>query len=143
SRAGYPLGNFQVTGATSLLPGKGGLAPSLGVDLRYFTSDSGFAREMARMPGKGPTWITGLFVLPDGEKRERLIASYIKVTPPLKVHARGLAVFNDDRGVFDHLADYDFAAPLHPSGHTFLRREGGVEYLYFAHPYPLTRVRAT
>jgi hypothetical protein len=143
NRPSYPLGNFQVTGATSLLPGKGGLAPDVGVDLHYFTGDDGFARQMAPMPGKGPTWITSLVVLPDAEKRDLLIASYIKVEPPLKVYARGLAVFNDTKGVFEHLCDFDFAAPCHPTGHAFLHQEGGVEYLYFATPYPLTRVRAT
>src|SRR5262249_31410215 len=35
-RPGYPLGNFHVPGAVSELPGKGGLAPEVGVDLAYF-----------------------------------------------------------------------------------------------------------
>jgi hypothetical protein len=84
-----------------------------------------------------------LLVLPDGEKRERLVASYVKVKPPMTVYARGLAVFNDKKEIFEHLGDYDFAAPAHPSGHAFRHRERGVDYLYFAHPYSLTRVRAT
>jgi hypothetical protein len=142
NRPSYPLGNFSVTGATSLLPGKGGLAPGVGVDLRYFLGEDGFARQMAPMPGKGPTWITSLVVLPDGEKRDRLLASYIKVEPPMKVYARGLAVFNDTKGVFEHLCDFDFAAPCYPNGHAFLHRDNGVDYVYFASPYPLTRVRA-
>src|SRR5262249_48214646 len=36
SRAGYPLGNFSTTGATSDLPSKGGLPPEAGVNLDYF-----------------------------------------------------------------------------------------------------------
>lgn len=143
NRPSYPLGNFQVTGATSLLPARGGLAADVGVDLHYFTGADGFARQLAPMPGKGPTWVTSLVVLPDAEKRDRLIASYIKVEPPMKVYARGLAAFNDDKGVFEHLCDFDLSAPCHPTGHAFRHREGGVDYLYFATPYPLTRVRAT
>lgn len=139
NRPGYVLGNFNVTGATSELPGKGGLAPDRGVDFRYFADKTGFARQLAPMPGEGPTWITSLVVLPDAEKRERLIAGYIKVKPPMTVYARGLAVFDDEKGVFEHLCSLDFAAPLSPAGHAFR----DAEFVYFAHPYPLTRVRAT
>jgi hypothetical protein len=34
-------------------------------------------------------------------------------------------------------------APAYPGGHPFLHKEQGVEYVYFATAYPLTRVRAT
>jgi hypothetical protein len=141
--AAYPLGNYHASGATSALPGRGGLGPDRGVDLDYFVDDKGFAREMARMPGKGPTWITALVPLMDRGRRERLYASYVKVEPPLSVHARGLAVFDDDKGVFRNLAKVDLEAPVFPQGHAFHHTDGGTEYVYFAHPFPLTRVRAT
>ncbi len=63
NRPDYPLGNFHVPGATSELPGRGGLEPDAGVDLHYFVDDKGFARPTAPMPGDGPTWISGLVVL--------------------------------------------------------------------------------
>src|SRR5919197_4482056 len=84
NRPGYPLGNFQVTGATSTLPDRGGLDPEVGVDLTYFVDEKKFARPMAPMPGEGPTWLTALVALPDRGGRERLYASYVKVRPPLK-----------------------------------------------------------
>jgi hypothetical protein len=143
NRPGYPLGNFDASGAISSLPGKGGLDPEVGVDLRYFTDRHGFARAMAPMPGKGPTWLTSLVVLPGPDGRDRLYAGYVKVRPPLTVYARGLAVFDDDRQVFAPLAEFDRKAPAYPDGHTFRHRAGGVEYVYFSHPYPLTRVKAT
>ena len=59
NRPGYPLGNFHSPGAVSELPGKGGLDPSKGVDLTYFVDENGFARPTCKMPGEGPTWITG------------------------------------------------------------------------------------
>src|SRR5207247_5176750 len=71
NRASYPLGNFQVPGATSELPGKGGLDPRLGVNPTYFLDDKGFAKKMTAIPGKGPTWITSLMVLRDDQGRER------------------------------------------------------------------------
>jgi hypothetical protein len=143
NRPAYPLGNFEVPGATSELPGHGGLAPEVGVDLRYFVDRNGFARPTMRMPGKGPTWLTALVPLSDADGRERLYGSYVKVEPPLKVYARGLAVFDDDREEFVQRTDVDMQAPAFPTGHAFRHVEDGTEYVYFAHPFPLTRVRAT
>ena len=81
-----PLGNFHVPGATSELPGRGGLEPETGVDLTYFVDDNGFARPTAPMPGEGPTWLSGLTVLEDASGRERMFAFYAKI----RKHARSL-----------------------------------------------------
>jgi hypothetical protein len=144
NRPAYPLGNFAVPGAVSDLPGKGGLAPEVGVDLRYIVDASGFARPTAKMPGKDhPTWLTALAPLPDRDGRERLYAPYVKANSDLSIHARGLVVFDDDKEAFVHLADVDLKAPVFPWGHSFRHREGDVEYLYFGNPFPATRVRAT
>src|SRR5262249_21771373 len=142
NRPAYPLGNFHVPGATSRPPADGGLDPETGIDLTYFVDEKGFAREMARMPGDGPTWIGGLVVLTDKAGRERMFASYVKVRKQLEVYARGLAEFNDDKQRFEKVADFPMDAPIHPGGHPFRKSAGGVEYVYFANPYPLTRVRA-
>jgi hypothetical protein len=143
NRPAYPLGNFQTSGATSELPDRGGLDPDVGIDLRYFVDGQGFARPMAALPGKGPTWLTALVSLPDGAGRERLCASYVKVEPPLTVYARGLAAFDDAREAFARVAEVDMRAPAFPEGHPFRHTEDGVVYVYFAHPFPVTRVRAT
>jgi hypothetical protein len=143
NRLAHPLGNFHASGATSALPGRGGLDPEKGIDLTYFVDRKGFARPMAAMPGKGPTWLTAVVPLTDRNRRERLYASYVKVQPPLTVYARGLAVLDDDRDEFEYLARVDMKAPVFAQGHAFRHTEGGTEYVYFAHPFPLTRVRAT
>ena len=143
NRPSYPLGNFDVPGATSELPDRGGLNPEAGVDLRYFTDSKGFAKTTAPMPGKGPTWLTALVPLTDGAGRERLYASFVKVEPPLKVYGRGLMVFDDDKQQFEKLADVGLNVPTFPEGHAFRHAEGSVEYIYFANPFPLLRVRAT
>ena len=49
----YQLGIFDVPGATSELPGQGGLDPARGVDLRYFQRENGQAKATCRMPGRG------------------------------------------------------------------------------------------
>jgi hypothetical protein len=142
-RPEYPLGNFHVPGATSELPGKTGLDPDVGVDLTYFRDDKGFTKKTCEMPGKGPTWLTSLVALPDKDGRERLCGSFVKVEPPLKVYARGLAMWDDGKNQFQKLRDVDTTAPIFPQGHAFKHKDGDREYVYFAHPYPLTRVPAT
>ncbi len=142
NRPAYPLGNFHVPGATSLLPADGGLDPEVGIDLHYWVDQSGFARPMAQMPGEGPTWISGLVALPDPVRGERLFAAYAKVRPPLTIYERGLVEFNDARQRFERVATFAADAPLYPKDHPFRHRVNGVDYIYFADPYPLVRVRA-
>jgi hypothetical protein len=142
NRPAYPLGNFQVPGATSELSGRGGLDPEVGVDLTYFLDAKGFAKEMAPMPGKGLTWLTALVALPDAAGRERLVASYVKVEPPLKIYRRGLAVFDDAKAQFVHVAEVDMKSPVFPMGHPLRHTDGDTEYVYFCNPFPMTRVGA-
>lgn len=143
NRAAYPLGNFHVPGATSRLPSDGGLDPAIGVDLHYFPDESGFVASTAHMPGEGPTWIDGLVKLTDESGRERLFAKYVKIKPPLTVYERGLAEFNRDTRQFEKSCQFDMNQPLFPGGHPFHHTDNGQEYIYFATPYPLIRVRAT
>ncbi|WP_337173906.1 hypothetical protein [Paludisphaera sp.] len=146
ARPAYPLGNFHAPGAVSDLPDKGGLDPSKGVDLTYFLDENGFARPTAQMPGEGPTWITGLVVLADGQGGERMFANYAKIKPPMEVYERGAIEWDPDKAEFVKRAVYqgDHASTTGEtlSGHTFLREEGGVEYVHYCNPFPLTRVPA-
>ncbi len=149
NRPGYPLGNFHTSGATSFLPKDGGLDPEIGVDLTYFVDDTGFAKPMAKMPGPGPTWLGGLIVLRDKEKagRERMFAFYEKIRNDqgpgsLEAYQRGLVEFDDQANEFRKVAEFPGRMPLYPLGHPFLHAVDGVEYVYYANPFPLTRVRA-
>lgn len=144
NRPAYPLGNFHVPGATSLLPANGGLDPGVGIDLEYFIGEDGFARATAQLPGEGPTWIGSLSVLKDAGGHEQMFAHYVKVRNFLEVYEWGLVRFNDERNAFDKLAAFPMDAPIQPVGaHTFEHADDeGERYLYFAHPYPFERVRA-
>jgi hypothetical protein len=139
----YPLGNFHMPGATSSLPRDGGLDPAVGVNLTYFTGENGFVRGTAEMPGNGPTWIGGVAVLPDKDGRERLLCGYAKIKAPMEVYRRGIAQWNDQTELFERVSDFEPAVPLYPDGHPFRYRDGETDYIYFASPYPLVRVRAT
>lgn len=138
----YPLGGFQMTGATSALPGKGGLDPSRGVDLEYFTGSTGFAREMAPVPGPGPTWLDALAAVPE-DGRERLYAAYSKIRGSPEVYERGIVRFEDELGQFKPVAKLPLEPAVFPYGHPARRLEGGKEYLYFGDPFPLVRTPAT
>src|SRR5262249_34386948 len=43
---------------------------------------------------------------------------------------------------FEKVATFPLDSAIRPGGHTYLARDGGVEYVYFTTPFPLTRVRA-
>lgn len=143
NRPSYPLGNFHVPGAESTLPGDGGLDPDIGINLNYFLDDDGFAKPMAKLPGSGPTWITSLVTFTDADSRDQMFASYVKIHPPLKVYERGLAKFSDESGRFEKLTEFPMDAPLSPSGHPFIHKTDGIEYVYFGDPFPFVRVPAS
>ena len=142
NRPNYPLGNFNVPGATSALPRDGGLDANLGVNLDYWQAESGFAKPTADMPGQGPTWINGLVAMKNQQDNEELFATYAKIKPPMRVYERGLIRFNDVKAEFELVKKFDMETPLFPSGHPLVHREGDAAYIYFANPFPFTRVPA-
>ncbi|WP_428940849.1 hypothetical protein [Fontivita pretiosa] len=143
NRAWYPLGNFHTSGATSLLPGKGGLDPSVGVDLEYFVDEEGFSKKMAPMSEPGPVWLGGLLVLKDNSGNERMLAHFSRMKNLGERLERGLMVYNDQTNTFEKLKNIDLDAPLAPDGHPFtVTTDAGQRYFYFPQPYPNVRVLA-
>ncbi len=141
-RPSYPLGNFFTTGATSALPGKGALDPEVGVDLSYFVDETGFAKKMTPMPGSNPVWIDALVTLPDETGREDLYCAFAKVTQAMEAIERGVLKYDDAKQVFAKVTQFDLKNPVRPAGHPFRHPDEGMEYIYFAQPFPFTRVRA-
>jgi hypothetical protein len=145
SRLRYPLGHFWMSGAVSDLPGKGGLDPARGVDLRYFVDDEGFSRPTARMGVKqGPIWADGYCVLPDESGRERLVCHYAHMESLAKILDHGLAAYNDDTKEFDRLKTLDmkdqWAFPA--QAHVIRHKVGDVEYFYTGATFPNVRAKA-
>ncbi len=97
----YPLGTSATSGATSDLPGKGGPDPSVGIDLTYFTDETGFSKKMCPVDGPGPVWIHWLTVLKDSSGKERLYASWTRVKTLGENYEQGLALFNDSAEIFE------------------------------------------
>ncbi len=143
NRPAYPLGNFHVPGATSLLPGKGGLDPEQGVDLHYFVDRNGFAKQTCRMPGRGPTWIGGLTVVRDRRGRERMFAAYAKIKPgSLQAYRRGIVEFDDEEKVFREVCTLPAERRARPTGHPLYVALAGKQWVFYAAPFPLVRVPA-
>jgi len=138
----YPLGNFQVAGATSRLPTAGGLPPETGVNLTYFVDERGFARPMAPVPGEGPTWIDGLMTLRDPDGQEHLFAAYAKVRSDMTPTQRGFLEYDDTADQFRPVGTFPVDAPIVPGGHPFRHTVDGVEYYYHPRVFPVVRVPA-
>jgi hypothetical protein len=141
-RPGYPLGLFKVSGATSALPGQGGLDPDRGVDLEYFVGPKGFSRAMCPIEGEGAVWIDGLMVLPGQGGQERLAAHFVRMKSLGEMLEQGLVLYNDATEAFEKLLTADLGETLLPRGQAFRVQRGGQDHCYFTVPYPCLRVRA-
>ena len=137
-RVAYPLGNFAASGATSELPEHGGLDPGAGVDLNYFVDPSGFSKPMCPNFGEGLQWIEGVMTVRDEHDRERLVARVSSQKGLMPAYAWHLAVFNDEKQIFESQVRWNITEG-HDSSHPFRARVNGVEYLYL---YPNWRVKA-
>ncbi len=144
NRAAYPLGNFHASGARSRRLNTGGLDPNKGVDLEYFTNEQGFAKETARLPGDGLTWLDCLMKTYEADGSRRLFAVYMKVKPPLQVYQRGIAEFNLETQQWEHRVTFPESQRVIPQGHPLRYREpdGEIDYFYFAGGMPYIRVPA-
>jgi hypothetical protein len=145
----YPLGNFAMTGATTLgAPFELG-EPPLRPRYEYFLTPQGAPAPMADIPGPGPTWLGGYAVLPDEEGREHLVALYQKIEAPLAVYEIGLCEFNVIRKQFLPVKKLwnkteGGAAPTQiPIGHTVkIVDEQKEAWLLFGDPFPKLKMQA-
>lgn len=134
---GTAFWNFAVSAATSELPGRGGLDPSVGVDYTYFSDENGRSKKMLPLKEKGLVWIEGLFTVRDPAGRERLLATYTRqdgLKPPLEC---GVALYDDAGRQFDPWAQLPCQKESHYSSHPIVYRDGGRDYWYL---YPWLRV---
>jgi len=141
SRASYALGNFSMSGATTVLPEK--IDPSVGFDLKYYTGKDGFSRAMAPMEGEGVVWLSGLVVLSDETGGERMLGWYSRRRGLGAVLDNGFVAYNDQKDQFEKLKSLPIDPPLFPTGYPFRskgRKDPGC--IYFTAPYPALRVKA-
>lgn len=144
NRPSHPLGNYSTTGATSLLPDRGGLDPSVGVNLTYFTDlKSGFTAPMVplKRPDARPIWIDAVMTVLGKDNKETILSRYSRVDKDMKPVESGLIAFDMELNHFKELVAIPLDTPIAPAGHPFHAMVDGQEYLYFPNPYPCIRVK--
>ncbi len=147
---GYPLGIFDMSSATTALPPATAWEPPLRLAFDYFRDDRDTVRGVAKMPGKGPTWVSGYVSLPDRTGRARLVGCYVKIQPPMDAYEAGLCVWDDEAQRFDRQrviwtrSDAQPKPPPLPEGHpAFWTDAQGRSWLLFGNPLPTLRCPAT
>lgn len=145
----YPLGIFDMTGARTSIRPLESFEPPLRLKFDLFRDATGRPRGMAKMPGSGPTWITGVASLPDRNGTTRLVCSFAKIRPPLDAYQWGLAVWDDEtQGFRQHRILWTHSAetpkpPAVPEGHPARWKDSdGRDWLLFGDPFPALRCRA-
>ena len=134
------LGNFRSTGATSDLPGAGGLDPEVGVYYTFFRNSDGRIQGMINTE-HNLTWMGGMHVVRDKQGKERLFAHYSKIKPPMSVAEAGLLEFNDQTNKYDIVWSYPKDANLHLGSNHFRYTDQDTEYFYETGSFPTVRCR--
>ncbi len=142
ARLSFPLGNFSTSGARSLLPDKGGLDPSVGINLRYFVDSGGFAKRLVPLDRPGLVWTDGLLAINDNTGRERLFAHYVRMKDIMTLEETGYMVWDDERREFEVIKQLPLDTPLMAGSHPIRARVAGEEYFYFPGVYPLPEAYA-
>jgi hypothetical protein len=142
NRLSYPLGQFNTSGAVSKLPHTGGLRPARGIDLEYFVDEQGFSRPMFPPEPGVLIWVDGAFSVEDPLGKPRVLVHFSRRKSLSEELSSGLAVLNDQSHTFEPLREYTEGDKLYPRGQSFLVHDGGTDYIYFAEPYAIVRVRA-
>ncbi|MGV3532568.1 MAG: hypothetical protein ACO1QR_09380, partial [Chthoniobacteraceae bacterium] len=124
--------------------------PPLRLTFDYFTDEKGGPRGVAKMPGSGPTWISGYVSLPAKDGNDRLVAAYVKIRNHLEAYESGLCVWNDEAEKFELLrvlwtkSEKAPKQPPMPEGHpAFWKDENGKEWVLFGNPLPNLRIPAS
>lgn len=146
----YPLGRFHMIGARTPLQPLASFEPPVRLRYDYFTGQNGTPRNVAQMPGEGPTWLGGYVSLPDRGGRQRLVATYSKIKPPLTVYEIGLCQWDETTAKFKKATTIwsrtasETKPPPTPHGHPVLWRDKNDEtWVLFGDPFPSLRCRAT
>jgi hypothetical protein len=146
----YPLGIFDMLSATTSLQPLKSFEPPLKLKFDYFTDGKGKPRGVAKMPGAGPTWVTGYASVPDKNGTARLVGSYMKIRNHLEVYEWGLCAWDDKKEAFERVrvlwtkSEKSPKAPPVPDGHpAFWKDNTGKEWILFGNPLPTLKCPAT
>lgn len=146
----YPLSIFDSSSATTELQPLDSLEPPLRLHYEYFQDEKSIARGVAKMPGGGPTWLSGYVSLTDTSGAEKLVASYAKIKAPLDAYERGLCVWNDESKNFEQLkvlwkqSEGEPSPAVLPQGHPIFWMDAEQKkWILFGDPLPTMRCPAS
>jgi hypothetical protein len=139
----YPLGNFHVTAATSPLPGADSFPTVDNIALDYFIDPTtGRAKKMLPLESPGVVWLFGLVNLTSGDQ-ETLVAHYSRHLRLGEMVEHGIATFDDTSQQFQIRTTFELSNTWRiPSGQAFRHNDPDGDFVYFADPFPVTRVPA-
>lgn len=141
-KPGHRLGLFKVAGAVSELEANGGLCPNIGINLKYFADDNNNVRAIFPFEGDEAIWI-GSPILVEECNAEKMIVHYSRMKSLGERLEHGLAVYNDEKNIFDKIKSLDLNRPWDcPRGHAIKYVDDGADYFWFADPYANIRVKA-
>jgi hypothetical protein len=146
----YRLGIFDGTSATTSTKPISRFEPPLRLNLEYFKNAEGVPRGIAKMPGAGPTWVSGYVSLPDASGQEHLVSTYAKVRNWLDIYQWGMATWNDKSESFEQQrllweqSSKNPHPPLILDGHAVKWMDAaGRKWVLFCDPFPTSRCPAT
>ena len=105
--AGFPLGVFKGTGATSDFPENGGLDPDVGVRYHYFRDAKGQVRPMVDLEAK-IVWPVAPRLALDKDGKEHLLMSYSLGYEP----RGGIVAFDEQSACFRRVGDLPPGSPF-------------------------------
>lgn len=148
--ARYPLGIFHSTAAFTEPRPLLSFEPPLRLHFQPLTNEDGSPRAVAHLPGDGPTWLSACISLPDASGQPRLVASYMKIRPPLEAYEWGLCTWDERTSRFKRhqvlwtQSTENPKPPTLPQGHAQLWKDPeGKSWVLFANPFPFLRCPAT
>ncbi|MGB7343228.1 MAG: hypothetical protein WBD20_03390 [Pirellulaceae bacterium] len=146
---GYPLGRFHMIGAVTPVQPLESFEPPVRLQYEYFVDAKKVPRNVAQLPGDGPTWLSGYASLEDKDGLNHLVATYSKIKPPLEEYELGLCVWNAMSNRFDthHVLwnqTQGSPKPSVPRGHAVnWTDDKGKSWLLFGDPFPALKCPAT
>lgn len=146
---GYPLGVFHSTAAVTPLRPVAKFEPPISIPFQLFHDDGGKPRGVAKMPGDGPTWLTGMISIGPQEMPDSLVATYSKIKGHLDEYEIGLCKWDPASTSFkpEKLLWKESQGPkpaLLPKGHPVRWRDpDGQRWLLFGDPFPAIRCHDT
>ena len=137
-------GNFSVAGGWSDMPGQKSWTPEDKVDFQYIVDKNGLSKPMIHLEGPGYVWFDWLMNIAGMNGEEQLIAKYSRVNAFFGNYERGIAVFNDQKEVFEKYADDSNWLPdIATMDHPFKGESQGREYYFTTAEFLFTRVKTT